>query len=84
MCTAFAEKLKNEEPWGAKKIALPSFSTESLLAPEDSPQAPQLRRATGEIVTVDVTADAVRRITGDVTRGPAQLPDLLLLYGAGE
>lgn len=69
----YIEQLKNKEPWGAKKIALPSFSDESLNAPEQSRLAPQFRRETGEIISVPLTPEIARIITGDSSRGATTL-----------
>jgi tetratricopeptide (TPR) repeat protein len=81
----YIEQLKNKEPWGAKKVALPSFSDESLLAPENSRLAPQLRQGTKERISVQLSAEATRRITGDSSRGPSVLQWVMSgSYGQGE
>jgi tetratricopeptide (TPR) repeat protein len=69
----YLNQLKNNEPWGAKKVLLPGFSTESLLVPEDDPMAPRVKQDVPQSVGFMVPAETVRWITGDNTRGEAPL-----------
>jgi hypothetical protein len=65
----YIEQLKNHTPWGAKKLVLPSFTDASLSAPERSPIAPHYEQGPARDQTISISAEAVRRITGDSSRG---------------
>ncbi len=69
----YIDALKNQSPWGAKKVALTSFSDASLQLSQDSPLAPHYDQGTAKNQTVPISADAVRYITGDSSRGAATL-----------
>jgi tetratricopeptide (TPR) repeat protein len=69
----YIEQLKNLDPWGAKRIKLATFSDRSLLVSETDPEAPKIKRATASTESVPVTESAVRWITGDSSRGAANL-----------
>ncbi|HEY6171852.1 MAG TPA: DUF2723 domain-containing protein [Candidatus Kapabacteria bacterium] len=69
----YINQIKNNEPWGAKKVTLPSFSTESLLVSETDPLAPRIKQQVAETVGMSLPAETVRWITGDNTRGDAVL-----------
>jgi tetratricopeptide (TPR) repeat protein len=69
----YINQLKNNEPWGAKKVLLPGFTTESLLVAETDPLAPRIRQDVPEAVGMNLPAETVRWITGDNTRGDAVL-----------
>ncbi|MEP7235859.1 MAG: hypothetical protein ABI778_11250, partial [Ignavibacteriota bacterium] len=69
----YIDALKNQEPWGAKKVVLPSFSDASLQEPQESPLAPRYDQGPVKDQSVPISAEAVRRITGDPNRGSAVL-----------
>lgn len=69
----YLNQLKNNEPWGAKKVLLPGFTTESLLVPEDDPLAPRVKQDVPQVASFMIPAETVRWITGDNSRGEAQL-----------
>ncbi|MDP4219648.1 MAG: DUF2723 domain-containing protein [Bacteroidota bacterium] len=69
----YIDELKNESPWGAKKVTLSGFSDASLTAPQDSPLAPHYDQGTPRPQSVPISAAAVRHITGDSTRGGVTL-----------
>lgn len=69
----YINQLKNNEPWGAKKIVLPGFSTQSLLVAETDPLAPRIKQEVAQPVGMNLPAETVRWITGDNTRGDAVL-----------
>lgn len=69
----YINQLKNNEPWGAKKVLLPGFSTESLLVAETDPLAPRIKQEVAQPVGMNLPAETVRSITGDNTRGDAVL-----------
>ncbi len=69
----YIDQLKNHEPWGAKKIALTSFTDASLQEPQESPLAPHIDQGGKKNQSVPISAEAVRYITGDSSRGAATL-----------
>lgn len=69
----YINQIKNNEPWGAKKVLLPGFTTESLLVAETDPLAPRIKQEVAQPVGMNLPAETVRWITGDSTRGEAVL-----------
>jgi tetratricopeptide (TPR) repeat protein len=69
----YIDQLKNHSPWGAKKIALSSFPDETLLVPETDPMAPHIKQEAGSMVSINVTADAAQKITGNPNHGAGVL-----------
>jgi hypothetical protein len=69
----YIDQLKNQEPWGAKKIMLPGFSDVSLHAPEGSPLALHYGQGGAKDLSVSIRAETARRMTGDSSRGTATL-----------
>ncbi len=67
----YINQLKNNEPWGAKKVLLPGFTTESLLVVETDPLAPRIKQEGAQPVGMNLPAETVRWITGDNTRSNA-------------
>lgn len=60
-------------PWGAKPVKLSYFTDEMLAAPEDSPQGVRPVRSNIQEVSLPISADAMRRFTGDPNAGPAEM-----------
>jgi hypothetical protein len=69
----YIDQLKNQSPWGAKKIALTAFSDAALQQAQDSPLAPHYDQGTSKAQSVAISAEAVRYITGDQNRGGSTL-----------
>jgi hypothetical protein len=65
----YIDALKNHSPWGAKKVVLSTFEDASLNVPQDSPLAPHYEQDGPRMQSFPISADAVRRITGDPNRG---------------
>jgi len=69
----YIDALKNQEPWGARKVVLTGFTDASLQEPQDSPLAPRYDQGPPKDQSVPISAEAIRRITGDATRGAGML-----------
>lgn len=69
----YIDQLKNQSPWGAKKVALSAFSDASLQVSQESSLAPHYDQGAPKNQSVPISAEAVRRITGDSSRGAATL-----------
>lgn len=68
----YIDQLKNAEPWGAKKVAMidPNFSDENLkkMITSDDPSALTAKKEPAHLVTIPLSAEVVRQITGDSTQ----------------
>ncbi len=60
----YVKKLKDDTPWGAKKVSLPSFTEQQLANPDETPQGIHMSIAAPTMVTVNVSAAAMQRFTG--------------------
>jgi tetratricopeptide (TPR) repeat protein len=60
----YIKKLKDDEPWGGKKLNLPSFTEQMLNAPEDSPEGVHYFPAKPAMINVNVSATAMAKFTG--------------------
>ncbi len=71
----YIDQVKNGEPWGAKKVPLsnPMFASDRLLVPESDPLAPRVSQDDARLVSVNVSAEAVRRITNNPNRDAAAM-----------
>ncbi|HEY3875144.1 MAG TPA: DUF2723 domain-containing protein [Candidatus Kapabacteria bacterium] len=60
----YVKQLKDEHPFGAKTINLPSFTEEQLLNDDETPQGIHTQHAAAQMVSVHVSADAMKGFTG--------------------
>ena len=65
----YIKKLKQNLEWGGKALKLPSFTDQMLAAAEDSPEGVHPFPAAPSTVTVNVSATAMQRFTGNATPG---------------
>lgn len=61
----YIEQLKNQEPWGAKKVKLTYFSDEMLRAEEDTERGVRPVRSPAQEAVVPISAETMRRFTND-------------------
>lgn len=61
----YIKQLKNEEPWGSKKILLPGFTDELLNAPDDSQEGVHPIGGQATAVSLPVKGEVVSQITGE-------------------
>lgn len=62
-----------KEAWGAKPLTLPSFSDEMLAQDEDTERSVRPYRAPTQKLSLKVSAEAMRRFTGDPNAGPSEM-----------
>lgn len=60
----YIKKLKDDTPWGSKKVNLPSFSEEQLSQSDESPLGVHYQVAPASMASVDVSARAMQQFTG--------------------
>jgi hypothetical protein len=60
----YVKQLKDEHPWGAKTIKLPSFTEDQLAHQDETPQGIRSYPDDPTMVTVNVSAEAMGRFTG--------------------
>src|SRR5204863_5371426 len=58
----YIKQLKNEEPWGAKKINLPGFPDQVLNAPDDSEEGVHYTAGPAVDATVTVKPDVASKM----------------------
>ncbi len=61
----YVKQLKDDEPFGAKKVKLPSFTEEQLLNPDETMQGIHTTVSPASMVSVNVSADAMQKFTGN-------------------
>ncbi|MDP4200832.1 MAG: DUF2723 domain-containing protein [Bacteroidota bacterium] len=60
----YVKKLKDDGPWGSKKVNLPSFTEEQLNNPDETAAGIHYTVGPPSTVTVNVSAPAMQRFTG--------------------
>ncbi len=60
----YVKQLKDDRPFGAKTVKLPSFTEEQLSNPDESQQGIHMIAAAPSMVRVDVSAEAMQKFNG--------------------
>ncbi len=62
-----------KEAWGAKPLKLPSFTDDMLAQDEDTERSVRPFRAATQKLSLKVSAEAMRRFSGDPNAGPSEM-----------